>query len=663
MPASLTYPGVYIEELPSNVHTIAGVATSIAAFIGWAPQGPTGQAVLVESFTQFQSVFGGFTPGIYLAYAVNQFFANGGTEAYVIRLAWDGSLPPAPGTNPAVAATAVAAGVGFPSAQITASVGSVVSPPVTVDVGAPALQSLVIGPPNLPAIPLGTQVTLVASGVFADGSTGALSGPVAWSSSGPAISVSPTGVATANSVGSAVVTAKSGLLSISTTLTVGGVSVASLTLNPSGTFSLAAGQTQQLSAIATLSDGTTQDVTPMVSWTLPADVTISPSGLATPKSGATGSEAISASLATVGGPIASSAVTADLGPGIPVSLAVYPAGAVANAGQTIAFGARVTNSDGGIGVPSSGTWSSSNTTIATIIAATGVATLAGTGTTVITVTSGSLSASATLTVTPATLKAISVTPLSSTVASGQSVQLSATGLYSDGTAVDLTQSVSWTPATAIPPPSPPTTNTVDPNTELVTTGAPGVTTAITATVPWQTATTASVNVTVTAPVVASIAITPPSPLLSGQSVALTATATLSDGSKVSPVPGAKWLSSAPAIVSVNGATGVATAVAGGGSLTLFANSPGAWGNSLLVSVLPQPSDPTRFGLLVQQQELRADRSAPSKASSICRRRPPIRNTRSPSSTTTRTPSPSSIRRPTPRSSPPRRRRRRRARSR
>ena len=49
MPASLTYPGVYIEELPSNVHSIASIATSIAAFIGWAPQGPTDKAVLVQS--------------------------------------------------------------------------------------------------------------------------------------------------------------------------------------------------------------------------------------------------------------------------------------------------------------------------------------------------------------------------------------------------------------------------------------------------------------------------------------------------------------------------------------------------------------------------------------------------------------------------------------
>jgi hypothetical protein len=87
----LSYPGVYVEELSSGVHTITGVATSIAAFIGWAPQGPTDEAVLIESWSDFQRQFGGFTnfngtPN-YLGYSVNQFFGNGGSQAYIVRLA------------------------------------------------------------------------------------------------------------------------------------------------------------------------------------------------------------------------------------------------------------------------------------------------------------------------------------------------------------------------------------------------------------------------------------------------------------------------------------------------------------------------------------------------------------------------------------------------
>jgi phage tail sheath protein FI len=83
---SFTYPGVYIQELPSAVHTITGVATSVAAFVGWAPMGPTDEAVLVQSWSQYQMLFGGLHPNVYLGYAVNQFFGNGGSQAYIVRV-------------------------------------------------------------------------------------------------------------------------------------------------------------------------------------------------------------------------------------------------------------------------------------------------------------------------------------------------------------------------------------------------------------------------------------------------------------------------------------------------------------------------------------------------------------------------------------------------
>jgi len=88
MPPTLTYPGVYIEELPSGVHTITGVATSIAAFVGWAPQGSVSEAVLVQSWMDFARKFGGLNSQSYLGYSVNQFFANGGQQAYIVRLVW-----------------------------------------------------------------------------------------------------------------------------------------------------------------------------------------------------------------------------------------------------------------------------------------------------------------------------------------------------------------------------------------------------------------------------------------------------------------------------------------------------------------------------------------------------------------------------------------------
>src|SRR4029078_11216994 len=87
MPAALSYPGVYIEEIPSGVRTITGVATSIAAFVGWAARGPTDKAQLVLRFQDYVRNSGGLDARTYLGYAVNQFFANGGNTAYVVRIA------------------------------------------------------------------------------------------------------------------------------------------------------------------------------------------------------------------------------------------------------------------------------------------------------------------------------------------------------------------------------------------------------------------------------------------------------------------------------------------------------------------------------------------------------------------------------------------------
>lgn len=85
--AAFTYPGVYIEEVSSGQHTITGVATSIAAFVGWSNQGSVTEAVMVESWSQYQALYGGMLPGYPLGYAVYQFFLNGGSQAYIVRLA------------------------------------------------------------------------------------------------------------------------------------------------------------------------------------------------------------------------------------------------------------------------------------------------------------------------------------------------------------------------------------------------------------------------------------------------------------------------------------------------------------------------------------------------------------------------------------------------
>ena len=87
MPVAVSYPGVYIEEIPSGVRTLTGVATSIAAFAGWAPKGPLDRAQLVLSWADFERQCGGLDGRSYLGYAVYHFFSNGGQQAYIVRVA------------------------------------------------------------------------------------------------------------------------------------------------------------------------------------------------------------------------------------------------------------------------------------------------------------------------------------------------------------------------------------------------------------------------------------------------------------------------------------------------------------------------------------------------------------------------------------------------
>jgi phage tail sheath protein FI len=80
---------VYIEELPSGVHTLTGVATSITAFLGYTQRGDVDHATHIFSFADFERGFGGVTVDSPLSHAVKHFFQNGGTEAYVVRAAFN----------------------------------------------------------------------------------------------------------------------------------------------------------------------------------------------------------------------------------------------------------------------------------------------------------------------------------------------------------------------------------------------------------------------------------------------------------------------------------------------------------------------------------------------------------------------------------------------
>ena len=595
--SAFTYPGVYIEELSSGVHTITGVATSIGAFIGWAPQGPVTEAVLVQSWSDYATQFGGLDSRSKLGYAVNQFFGNGGQQAYIVRLVLN-------------ATTALATGVGYATAQITASLGTV-SGAISLGVGTPILQSIAITPAVMPPLPIGATVALVASPTYSDGGQSPALAGVNWTTSDATVlSVSAGGVATAVGDGTATLTATSGSISGSTAITVTAANFSALAVTPL-TPSVAIGQTVQLSANARYTDGTTQDVTASVAWssnTL-ADATVGTVGTGSIPPGvvsglATGAPQITATipweLAGVS-PTASVGVTVNIA--AVVSVAVYPSSPTLQTTETQQFNvwgifSSVTPNPSPIelaqGAPWNWAWMSSNMQVATVDA-TGLVTAVGAGTTTITATSTNspFTVSTTLTVTAATLNTITLTPPAVSVSLGLSQQLKATGIYSDGTSADLSGSVAWDP-------SPTSDVTITPG-GLVT-GVVAGTPTISAT--WQTVnSSAPVTVTVTPKIPQAIVVTSAGSATSvstGHPLQLTATATYSDLTTANVSSSAGWASSAPNIASVTN-TGLATAVAAGGSLTLLASNPGAWGNNLRVTVTVQPPpNSSRFNILVQQ---------------------------------------------------------------
>ena len=104
MSVQTTYPGVYIVEQITSSHVIAGVSTSVTAFVGAARKGPPDMPTPIESFADFARQFGDPVDNLDhpMGHAVAHFFANGGSQAIVVR---------------ALAANAVAADLALPAAN------------------------------------------------------------------------------------------------------------------------------------------------------------------------------------------------------------------------------------------------------------------------------------------------------------------------------------------------------------------------------------------------------------------------------------------------------------------------------------------------------------------------------------------------------------------
>ncbi len=375
---------------------------------------------------------------------VTGFFSDGLSGNIEDLVTWESA-----DTDIATVEKGVVTAMSVGSVRITASSNGIAAK-LTVTVTRAALESIAVTPQNK-SIAMGTVEQFTATGTFADGTTGNITSEVSWTSSNTGIatisnSAGTEGALSSLAVGSTTVTATLGSFSISTSLTVTDAELVSIQVTPA-TSSVASGTTQQFIATGTFSDATTQDITTEVVWEssdeLIATITNAPGEEGIASALSAGTTTITASYNdTISGSTTLTVTTASL-----VSIAVTPANPSVAKGNTQQFIATGTYDDATTQVITSVvTWDSSDLGVATISNESdsiGLATGESEGTATITATLGLISGNTTLTVTPAELVSIIVTPNNPSIRNGTTQQFAATGVYTDTSTQDITTEVTW----------------------------------------------------------------------------------------------------------------------------------------------------------------------------------------------------------------------------
>jgi hypothetical protein len=443
---------------------------------------------------------------------------------------------------------------------------------VTVNMQAVTLNAIQVTPTN-PQLAKGTIQRFTATGAFSDGTVQNLTPLVNWASSDTSVAVISNaegieGLATGVQEGTTQITATLMNVTGATIMTVTAAEVVAIAVTPAMP-SIAVGTRLQFVATGLFTDGTSQDLTPSASWASstvnPAVASISATGLATAL--AVGTTIISATFQDVTGETLLTVTPAEL-----AAITVTPAMPSIAVGTRLQFTATGLFSDGSSqDLTNTATWTSSDTSICTV-APTGLAIGLAVGACTISAGFQGLSGGTVLSVTAAQFVALVVAPANATIGVGTTVQFTATGLFSDGTSQNLTNTATWTSSDI-------GVCTVAP-TGRATGVAPGTCTIMAS---FQ-GISGSTILGVTAAPLVDIIVTPVNPTIGvGTTVQFTATGLFSDGSSQDLTSSATWTSSAPNVCAI-GALGPTTGLATGlavGTCTISAGFQGLSGGTVL----------------------------------------------------------------------------------
>ena len=495
-------------------------------------------SITVSSKSGTQSVAAGAT----LQLAAKGIYSDGTTADLSSQVAWSTSDSTIATTSAAGLLSSVHAGIVVASAKLNSISGS-----MTITVSSATLSSIsVSGGATLVA---GLSEQLSAQGTYSDNSTQTMTSLVSWQSSDVTVAtVSAAGLLTSLKAGTVTITASMNSISGTSNITISSAAISSITITPAA-FSIASGQSKQLSALGVYSDGTSHDVTSLATWaTIGASATVNSSGLVTGVSA--GSSTITATIGSTNGFATATVSAAQL-----TSIVVAPATASIAAGQTQSFTASGIFSDGSTtDITNSVTWGSGASNVATISAA-GLATGVSAGSASITASSGGVTSSpATLTVTSAVLTEIEIAPDGQYIPVGGQYPLSLTATYSDNSTQTIT-SASWSSSDS-------TLAAVDPTTGIVTGVANSNNNPVTITADYG-GLTNTTTVYITDAVPESLQLTPVSAsIANGTTQQYTADVVYSDGSIQPVTAGLSWLSSSATVAGID-ANGLAVAIAPG----------------------------------------------------------------------------------------------------